>query len=285
MKSRVQIVPLGRLRLGAPGPFFLIAGPCVIESARHSLRMARRLKDVAAAAGVPFIFKASYDKANRSSLKSYRGPGIERGLAILAEVRAACGVPVLTDVHEVSQVEAAAAAVDVLQIPAFLCRQTDLLVEAARSGKVVNIKKGQFLAPWDMRSIVAKTEAVRGRKLLLTERGSTFGYNNLVVDMRGIPILRSLGFPVVFDATHSVQRPGGLGDRSGGDAEFIEPLAGAALAVGADGLFLEVHDRPERALSDGPNSLALRRLPALLARLDRIRRAAWAGAARPPRRA
>ncbi len=274
MRSKIHVVPLGRLRLGAPGPFFLIAGPCVIESARHCLRIARQLKEVAARAGLPFIFKASYDKANRSSLKSYRGPGLERGLAILADVKAACGVPILTDVHEVAQVARAAEVADILQIPAFLCRQTDLLLEAARRGRIVNIKKGQFLAPWDMRSIVGKTDAIRGRRLLLTERGSSFGYNNLVVDMRGIPILRSLGFPVVFDATHSVQRPGGLGDRSGGDSTFIGPLAAAAMAAGADGLFLEVHDHPERALSDGPNSLTIRRLPELLARLLSIRAAA-----------
>jgi 2-dehydro-3-deoxyphosphooctonate aldolase (KDO 8-P synthase) len=273
MSQRLRPVPLGRLRLGAPGPFFLIAGPCVIENARHPLRLAARIKDIAAGLGLPFIFKASFDKANRSSLRSYRGPGLERGLAILAEVRATCGVPVLTDVHEPAQVEPAAAVVDVLQIPAFLCRQTDLLLAAARSGKVVNLKKGQFLAPWDMRAAVEKILSAGNRRLLLTERGATFGYNNLVVDMRSFPLLRELGFPVVFDATHSVQRPGGLGDRSGGDARFIETLASAAVAAGIDGLFLEVHDRPEQALSDGPNSLRLSRLEALLTRLIAIRRA------------
>jgi 2-dehydro-3-deoxyphosphooctonate aldolase (KDO 8-P synthase) len=277
-------VRLGHLRLGGPGPFFLIAGPCVIENARHPLRLAVRIKAIADELGLPFIFKASFDKANRSSLRSYRGPGLERGLAILAEVRAACGVPVLTDVHEPSQVEPAAAAVDVLQIPAFLCRQTDLLLAAGRSGKVVNLKKGQFLAPWDMRAAVEKVLSTGNRRVLLTERGASFGYNNLVVDMRSLPVLRGLGFPVVFDATHSVQRPGGLGDRSGGDAQFIETLARAAIAVGVDALFLEVHDHPERALSDGPNSLPLRRLPALLDRLGRIHAAAAAPPAASARR-
>jgi 2-dehydro-3-deoxyphosphooctonate aldolase (KDO 8-P synthase) len=274
MRNRVRVVPLAGLRLGAPGPFFLIAGPCVIESERHTLRLAARLKEIAASLRVPFIFKASYDKANRSSLRSYRGPGLERGLAVLAQVRATCGVPVLTDVHDVRHVEKAAAVIDVLQIPAFLCRQTDLVLEAARSGKVVNLKKGQFLAPWDMARVVEKATSTGNRKLLLTERGASFGYNNLVVDMRSLPILRGLGFPIVFDATHSVQRPGGLGDRSGGDAEFIETLARAAVAVGVDGMFLEVHDRPERALSDGPNSLRLSRLASLLERLLAIRSAA-----------
>jgi 2-dehydro-3-deoxyphosphooctonate aldolase (KDO 8-P synthase) len=273
MKTRVQVVSVGRLRFGAPGSFVLIAGPCVIESPTHPLRLAARLKEITASLGVPLVFKASYDKANRSSAKSFRGPGLERGLAILAEVRAACDIPVLTDVHDVSQVESVARVVDILQIPAFLCRQTDLVVEAARSGKVVNVKKGQFMAPWDMRGVVEKVRSAGSRKLLLTERGASFGYNNLVVDMRSLPQLRALGFPVVFDATHSVQRPGGLGDRSGGDAQFIETLARAAVAVGVDGLFLEVHDRPEKALSDGPNALALRKLPALLARLERLRRA------------
>ncbi len=277
MTSRVRPVPLGRLRLGAPGPLFLIAGPCVIESPRHPLKLARALKDIARAAGLPFIFKASFDKANRSSLQSYRGPGLERGLEILAEVRATCGVPVLTDVHEVAQVERAAAVVDIVQIPAFLCRQTDLVVAAARTGKIVNVKKGQFLAPWDMRTVVEKVRSTGNRRLLLTERGASLGYNNLVVDMRGIPVMRGLGCPVVFDATHSVQRPGGLGDRSGGDAQFIETLASAAVAAGADGLFLEVHDHPERALSDGPNSLRLTRLAALLTRLSRVRDAVTGG--------
>ena len=266
-------VRLGRLRLGGPGPFFLIAGPCVIESRSHTLKLATRLTEITRRLHIPFVFKASFDKANRSSLATYRGPGIERGLEILAEVAERCGVPVLTDVHEVAQVERVASVVDVLQIPAFLCRQTDLLLAAARSGRVVNIKKGQFMAPWDMRGVIAKAASTGNRRLLVTERGASFGYNNLVVDMRAFPILRSLGYPVVFDATHSVQRPGGLGDRSGGDAQFIETLAPAAVAAGADGLFLEVHDRPARALSDGPNSLRLSLLEPLLTRLLSIHRA------------
>jgi len=216
---------------------------------------------------MPLIFKASYDKANRSSAGSYRGPGIEKGLEILARVKGELGVPILTDVHEVAQVERAAAVADVLQIPAFLCRQTDLVVEAARSGRVVNIKKGQFMAPWDMGSVVQKALATGNRKVIVTERGHSFGYNNLVVDMRSFPALRSLGQPVVFDVTHSVQRPGGLGDRSGGDAHFIDTLAPAGVAAGVDGLFMEVHENPARALSDGPNSYRLGRLRKLLGRL------------------
>jgi 2-dehydro-3-deoxyphosphooctonate aldolase (KDO 8-P synthase) len=271
MKARP--VHLGRLRLGAPGPFFLIAGPCVIESRAHTLKLATRLGEITRRLHIPFIFKASFDKANRSSLATYRGPGIERGLEILAEVAERCGVPVLTDVHEVAQVERVASVVDVLQIPAFLCRQTDLLLAAARSGRVVNIKKGQFMAPWDMRGVTAKTASTGNRRLLVTERGASFGYNNLVVDVRAFPILRDLGYPVVFDATHSVQRPGGLGDRSGGESQFIEALARAAVAVGVDGLFMEVHDNPARALSDGPNALRLSLLEPLLTRLLAIHRA------------
>jgi len=271
--SSTQPVALGRVAIGRGAPLALIAGPCVIEDRQATLAIARALAELAKTHGVPVVFKASYDKANRSSLGSFRGPGLERGLEILAEVRAACGVPVLTDVHEPRQAEAAARAVDVLQIPAFLCRQTDLLLAAAHTGKVVNLKKGQFLAPADMRTAVDKITSTGNRRLLLTERGASFGYNNLVVDMRSFPIMRAFGFPVVFDATHSVQRPGGLGDRSGGDAQFIETLARAAVAAGVDGLFLEVHDRPERALSDGPNSLRLSRLEGLLERLLAIRRA------------
>jgi 2-dehydro-3-deoxyphosphooctonate aldolase (KDO 8-P synthase) len=263
------VVRLGKLRLGGGG-LFLIAGPCVIESPRHPAQVAARLRDITAELGIPFVFKASYDKANRSSLGSYRGPGIERGLEILAGVKQRFGVPILTDVHEVSQVEKAAQVADVLQIPAFLCRQTDLVVEAARSGRVVNVKKGQFMAPWDMKGVMEKAAATGNRKLLVTERGFSFGYNNLVVDMRSFPTLRSFGFPVVFDVTHSVQRPGGLGDRSGGDAHFIDTLAPAGVAAGVDGLFMEVHQNPARALSDGPNAYRLGRLKSLLARLLRI---------------
>jgi 2-dehydro-3-deoxyphosphooctonate aldolase (KDO 8-P synthase) len=252
------------------GPFFLIAGPCVIENPRHPGQVAARLKEITGELGIPLVFKASYDKANRSSLGSYRGPGLERGLEILAEVRARHGVPILTDVHEVAQVERAAAVADVLQIPAFLCRQTDLVLEAARSGKVVNVKKGQFMAPWDMKAIMEKAASTGNRKLMVTERGFSFGYNNLIVDMKSFPVLRSFGYPVVFDITHSVQRPGGLGDRSGGEAHFIDTLGPAGVAAGLDGIFMEVHEDPSKALSDGPNAYPLGRLKALLKRLLRI---------------
>jgi len=260
-------VRLGRTRLGGGGPLFLIAGPCVIESATHPGRVAARLKDITSELGIPLIFKASYDKANRSSLGSYRGPGIDRGLEILAGVRERFGLPILTDVHEPAHVAKAAQVADVLQIPAFLCRQTDLVLEAARSGKVVNIKKGQFMAPWDMKGVMEKAASTGNRNLMVTERGFGFGYNNLVVDMKSFPTLRSFGFPVVFDITHSVQRPGGLGDRSGGEAHFIDTLGPAGVAAGVDGLFMEVHENPARALSDGPNAYRLGRLKALLRRL------------------
>jgi 2-dehydro-3-deoxyphosphooctonate aldolase (KDO 8-P synthase) len=259
-------IRLGDLRLGGGG-LFLIAGPCVIESPRHPGRVAARLKEITSELGIPFIFKASYDKANRSSLGSYRGPGIDRGLEILSNVRERLGVPILTDVHEVAQVAKAAQVADVLQIPAFLCRQTDLVLEAARTGKVVNVKKGQFMAPWDMKGVMEKAASTGNRKLIVTERGFSFGYNNLIVDMRSFPTLRSFGYPVVYDITHSVQRPGGLGDRSGGEAHFIDTLGPAGVAAGVDGLFMEVHENPSRALSDGPNAYRLGRLKALLRRL------------------
>jgi len=260
---------LGRARLGGGG-LFLIAGPCVIENPRHPHQVAARLKDITGELGIPLIFKASYDKANRSSLGSFRGPGLERGLEILASVKAKHGVPILTDVHECDQVEKTAQVADVLQIPAFLCRQTDLVLEAARSGRVVNVKKGQFMAPWDMKGVMEKAAASGNRKLMVTERGFSFGYNNLIVDMRSFPTLRSFGYPVVFDITHSVQRPGGLGDRSGGEAHFIDTLGPAGVAAGVDGLFMEVHENPARALSDGPNAYRLGRLRRLLERLLRI---------------
>jgi len=266
-------VRLGRYRLGGGGPLFLIAGPCVIESDRHPALVARRLKEVTDRLGIPLIFKASYDKANRSSAGSFRGPGLERGLEILAGVKARYGLPILTDVHEPSQVEQAAQVADVLQIPAFLCRQTDLVQECARSGRVVNVKKGQFMAPWDMKGVMAKAAATGNRRLLVTERGFSFGYNDLVVDMRSFPALRTFGYPVVFDVTHSVQRPGGLGDRSGGERHYVDTLAPAGVAAGVDGLFMEVHENPERALSDGPNSYRLKHLEKLLTRLLRVRRA------------
>lgn len=253
---------------------FLIAGPCVIESPTHPHKVAARLRSITRPLGIPWIFKASYDKANRSSLGSYRGPGLERGLEILKGVRERHGVPILTDVHEVEQVARAAEVADVLQIPAFLCRQTDLVRAAAETGKIVNIKKGQFMSPWDMKSVVEKAASTGNRRVLVTERGFTFGYNNLVVDMRSFPVLRSFGFPVVFDVTHSVQRPGGLGDRSGGDSHFIDTLGPAGVAAGVAGLFMEVHENPARALSDGPNAYKLSRLPALLKRLLTIQKAA-----------
>jgi 2-dehydro-3-deoxyphosphooctonate aldolase (KDO 8-P synthase) len=245
----------------------------VIESPRHPEKVAARLKDITGALGIPFVFKASYDKANRSSLGSYRGPGIDRGLEILAGVRDRLRVPILTDVHEVAQVERAAEVADVLQIPAFLCRQTDLVLEAARSGRIVNIKKGQFMAPWDMKGVLDKAASTGNPRIMVTERGHSFGYNNLVVDMRSFPVLRSYGYPVIFDVTHSVQRPGGLGDRSGGEAHFIDTLAPAGVAAGVDGLFMEVHENPARALSDGPNAYRLGRLEKLLKRLLAVDRA------------
>jgi 2-dehydro-3-deoxyphosphooctonate aldolase (KDO 8-P synthase) len=261
-------------QLTRKGRLFLLAGPCVIESPKHPHFMAARLKEICGELGIPFVFKASYDKANRSSLGSYRGPGVERGLDILAEVKARHSVPILTDVHETAQVERAAQVADILQIPAFLCRQTDLVVAAARTGRIVNIKKGQFLSPWDMKPVLDKAASTGNPRILATERGFTFGYNNLVVDMRSFPVMRSHGYPVVFDVTHSVQRPGGLGDRSGGDSHFIDTLAPAGVAAGVSGLFMEVHEKPERALSDGPNAYRLSRLKKLLERLQRVNAAA-----------
>src|SRR4026208_262533 len=252
------------------GRLTIIAGPCVIESPEHALMMARECRDRAQAAGLDFVFKSSFDKANRSSIKSFRGLGIEAGLEALQRIREEVGVPVLTDVHDVSQVERVAQVVDVLQIPAFLCRQTDLILAAAKSGKAVNVKKGQFLAPHDARNIVDKAREVGCDKLLLTERGATFGYNNLVVDMRSFPIMRDFGVPVVFDVTHSLQLPGGLGDATGGQSEYIEPLARAGVACGVDAVFMEVHECPERALSDGPNALPLERMQDLLNILQEI---------------
>lgn len=250
--------------------FFLIAGPCVIESREHTHFLAAQLKALAEARGIPLLFKASFDKANRTSQGSYRGVGLEEGLDILAEVRRTLGIPVLTDVHESIQCAPVAAAVDVLQIPAFLCRQTDLLLAAAATGKPVNIKKGQFLAPWDMQNAVGKLRGSGCDAIWLTERGASFGYNNLVVDMRSIPLMSGFGVPVIFDATHSVQLPGGQGNSSGGQREFVPVLAKAAVAAGARGVFMEVHPDPDRALCDGPNSLALNQLEPLLKHLQAI---------------
>ncbi|MDT7808352.1 MAG: 2-dehydro-3-deoxyphosphooctonate aldolase synthase [Acidobacteriota bacterium] len=266
--ERVEIKPfkVGDATFG-DGRLTLIAGPCVVESREHVLMMARECQKRARDAGLDYVFKASYDKANRSSHASYRGPGMHEGLDALRAVREETGLPVLTDVHAVSQVEEAARVADILQIPAFLSRQTDLIVAACETGRAVNIKKGQFLAPTDARNIVEKARSVGCERLLLTERGFTFGYNNLVVDMRSFPIMRSFGAPVVFDVTHSLQLPGGLGSATGGQSEFIEPLARAGVACGVDAVFMEVHDAPERALSDGPNALPLARMAALLAML------------------
>lgn len=261
---------IGKIHFGEGAPLFVIAGPCVIESERHAAAMADSLAAVAFDLGVPFIFKASYDKANRSSVSSYRGPGLTEGLRILAAIKQRTRLPILTDVHEVSQVRAAAEVCDVLQIPAFLSRQTDLLVAAGRSGRVVNIKKGQFLSPQEIGNAAEKVASTGNDKILLTERGTSFGYQNLVVDMRSFPIMRKFGYPVVFDVTHSVQLPGGEGKSSGGQPEFIEPLARAGAAVGVDGIFLEVHDNPAKALSDGTNALPLGQFRPLLEKILRL---------------
>lgn len=266
-------IDLGSFQIGEGAPLVLIAGPCVIESSEHALAIARAVREAAAAAGMPAIFKASFDKANRTSGGSYRGPGLAEGLAILSEVKKATGLPVLTDIHEPGQAAAVAEVCDVLQIPAFLCRQTDLLTEAGRTGRVVNIKKGQFLAPWDMRFAADKVALTGNDRILLTERGASFGYQNLVVDFRSLPIMRGLGYPVVLDVTHSLQLPGAAKGASGGQPEFIEPLAKAGVAAGADAIFFEVHDAPERALSDGANALRLDLFPDLLLKLQRIRQA------------
>jgi 2-dehydro-3-deoxyphosphooctonate aldolase (KDO 8-P synthase) len=260
-------VRVGKFSLGGGRPLFVIAGPCVIESERHALMLASRLRDATRALRVPFIFKASFDKANRTSLKAFRGPGLLGGLEILARVKKKCGIPILTDVHEASQAGPAAEICDIIQIPAFLSRQTDLLVEAGRSGAAVNIKKGQFLSPWDIRHAVEKVESTGNHRILITERGTSFGYNNLVVDMRGFAVMRELGYPLILDVTHALQLPGGQGARSGGQPQFIETLAKAGVAAGADGLFMEIHENPACALSDGPNALKLDRLKPLARQL------------------
>ena len=271
MSANKQVKPfqVGNTTFG-DGRLTIIAGPCVIESREHALMMARECFSRAQKAGLDFVYKSSFDKANRSSVKSFRGLGMEAGLEVLREVKTEVGVPVLTDIHEVSQVAPVAEVADVLQIPAFLSRQTDLVLEAARSGRAVNIKKGQFLAPHDARNIVDKARAVGCEKLMLTERGVSFGYNNLVVDMRSFPIMREFGVPVVFDVTHSLQLPGGLGHATGGQSEYIEPLARAGVACGVDAVFMEVHECPERAPSDGPNALPLERMESLLIMLRDI---------------
>lgn len=269
MPVAVKPFKVGSIEVGG-GDLFLIAGPCLVESESHALKMAQAISSITARLGIPYIFKSSYDKANRTSITAHRGLGIDEALRILARVRNDTGVAILTDVHEGAQVRAAAEVADVLQIPAFLSRQTDLIVEAARSGRAVNIKKGQFLAPQDMKHAIEKATSQGNERVMITERGTSFGYNNLVVDFRGVPIMRGFGYPVVHDVTHSLQRPGGLGAASGGDSEFIEYLARAGVACGVDGVFMEVHDDPAAALSDGPNSLPLDRLEPLLEKLKAI---------------
>ena len=274
--TATRSVRIGAVTIGGGAPLALIGGPCAIENEKHALMVAERLQRLTADAKVPFIYKSSYDKANRSSIHSYRGPGLTEGLRILQKVKDETGLAVLSDVHDVSEVAPAAQVLDVLQVPAFLCRQTDLIVACARSGRPVNVKKGQFVAPRDMVNVVEKVRASGSEDLLLTERGSSFGYNNLIVDFRGLPIMRAFGYPVVFDATHSVQLPGGQGDRSGGERQYVQALARAAVAVGVDALFMEIHEDPDRTLedgrplSDGPNMLRLDDLPRLLDELRAI---------------
>lgn len=267
-----EILKIGHLEIKEKGPFFLVAGPCVIESEDLTLSIAHFLRETGERLGIPVIFKASYDKANRTSVDSYRGPGIDRGLEILQKVKEKAGLPLLSDVHSAEEIAKVSRVLDVIQIPAFLCRQTDLLLAAGRTGRAVNIKKGQFLAPWDMQGACAKVLSTGNHRILLTERGTSFGYNNLIVDIRSIAVMKRFGFPVVFDATHSVQLPGGLGSSSGGQREFVEHLSRAAVASGADGLFLEVHPDPNAALCDGPNSLPLDQVRPLLTLLKEIHR-------------
>lgn len=257
-------VKVGNLTLGGGKGLFLMAGPCVIEDPERTLNIGRRAKEICERVGIPYIFKASFDKANRSSFNSFRGPGLVEGLKILAHIKKELQVPIISDIHSIEQIEPAAEVLDILQIPAFLCRQTDLVYGAAKTGKAVSIKKGQFLAPKDMSNVVKKVEEAGNQNLMLTERGATFGYNNLVVDMRSFPIMRSFGYPVIFDATHSVQLPGGAGTSSSGQREFVPNLARAAAGAGVDGFFMEVHDNPEEALSDGPNMVRLDDLEVML---------------------
>jgi 2-dehydro-3-deoxyphosphooctonate aldolase (KDO 8-P synthase) len=270
--KRTESIQIGSVSVGGKESLFLISGPCVIESREAALNVGTFLKGLAQRLDIPVIFKSSYDKANRTSIESYRGPGIHRGLEILKEVKEATGLPVLADVHRISEVEKAAEILDVIQIPAFLSRQTDLIVEAARTQLPVNIKKGQFLSPWDMEHVLLKAASVGNSRLLLTERGTSFGYHNLVVDMRSLSVMKGFGYPVVFDATHSVQLPGGRGGSSDGQREFVAPLSRAAVAAGADGIFLEIHPDPGSALSDGPNSLTIDQVEPLVRVLKEIHR-------------
>jgi len=270
----VKTINIGKIKIGGKAPFVLIAGPCVIESRQSALKIAAVIQKITSKVKVPFIFKASYDKANRTSVNSFRGPGIRRGLEILQEIKERIGVPVLSDIHSVEEVEPAAKVLDVLQIPAFLCRQTDLLIAAGKTKKVVNIKKGQFLSPIDMKQAIKKVEHTGNKRILLTERGTSFGYNNLVTDFRSLAIMGQTGYPVVFDATHSVQQPGGFGTVSGGNSEYVPLLSRCGVAAGCDAVFMEVHPNPKKALSDGPNMLALNKLEKLLVDLKAIDRIA-----------
>ncbi len=268
----VKEVRVRNIRIGGNNPLVLIAGPCVIETGEQTFQTARRLKEITSELRMPFIFKSSYDKANRTSIKSYRGPGPKKGLEILEKIKKELNISLLIDVHEREQVPAVSKIADILQIPAFLCRQTDFVLAVAKAGKPVNVKKGQFLAPWDVKNVVEKIESVGNRNILLTERGTTFGYNNLVVDMKSLPIMRSLGYPVVFDATHSVQLPGGMEIATGGNRDYIPYLARAAVACGVDALFLEAHPDPDKALSDGPNMMRLEEVAKLLKEVKEIDR-------------
>lgn len=263
-------INIANVRIGGGNPLAFIAGPCVIENEASTLRTAEKIKNFSIKLKIPVIFKSSYDKANRSSIKSFRGPGIKEGLKILAKVKKELGLLILSDVHSVNEIEMAAEALDIIQIPAFLCRQTDMIIAAAKTGQVVNIKKGQFLSPWDVKNIIEKLVSTGNENILITERGVSFGYNNLVVDMRSFPVMRSFGFPVIYDATHSVQLPAGQGSSSGGQREFIEPLARAAVSAGCDAVFMEVHEDPDRAPCDGPNMLPLRDFPVIARKLNEL---------------
>lgn len=263
-------IPIAKIRLGGDNALVIVAGPCVIETEEITFSTAKKLSEICQKTGFPLIFKSSYDKANRSSRASYRGPRIDKGLRILSDVKSSFNIPVLSDVHSIDEVKPASDVLDVIQIPAFLCRQTDLILAASNTGKPVNIKKGQFLAPWDVKNIIDKFTSTGNHKLFITERGTSFGYNNLVVDFRSIPIMRAYGYPVIFDVTHSLQLPGGLGEKSGGQKEFAEPFARAAAAIGVDGLFMEVHPDPDRALCDGPNMIQLNNVEPLLATLRNL---------------
>jgi 2-dehydro-3-deoxyphosphooctonate aldolase (KDO 8-P synthase) len=268
-------IDIGNVKLGDNNPLFIVAGPCVIESEDVVFYTAGKLKEICRGVGLPFIFKSSYDKANRTSLSSFRGPGMEKGLKILADVRSKFHIPIISDVHAIEEIQPASQVLDALQIPAFLSRQTDLILTASRTGKPVNIKKGQFLAPWDVKNIIDKFISTGNQNLFITERGTSFGYNNLVVDFRGLSIMKSFGYPVLFDVTHSLQLPGGKGNSTGGQREFAEPLARAAAAVGVDGLFIEVHPDPDRALCDGPNMVSVDSVPGLLRTVQNIHTAVF----------